>query len=75
MPYEQKDNQGILFKNDRKKSENSPDWTGNAKVNGTEYFMSAWVKNGKNGKFLSFAFSSKEDRQYDQRNDDDDLPI
>ena len=55
--FEQKDNSGTLFKNDRKESPNQPDYTGNCLVNGKAMRMAAWIKEGKNGKFMSFSFS------------------
>ena len=54
---EQKDNSGVLFKNDYKDADNKPDYKGKCKVNGVEMEMSAWIKQGQNGKFMSFAFS------------------
>ena len=55
--FEQKDNSGTLFKNDRKESPNQPDYTGSCLVNGKGMRMAAWIKEGKNGKFMSFSFS------------------
>lgn len=57
---ERRDNSGILFKNDRKKSDGHPDYTGNCTINGVNYFMDAWIKDGAKGKFMSFAFKPKE---------------
>ncbi len=58
MPYEQRDNSGSLFRNDRKETENHPDYTGKCMVNGEEMRMAAWLKEAKNGtKWMSFSFS------------------
>lgn len=61
MAFEQRDNSGALFRNDRKDKETSPDYTGNALIGGVEYYLSAWLKEGKRGKFFSFAFKPKQE--------------
>ena len=60
MAYEQKDNSGSLFKNDRKESENHPDYTGTVMVGGKLMWISAWIKQGAKGKFMSLAFKAKD---------------
>lgn len=65
MAYEQKDNSGSLFKNDRKQQPNHPDYKGSALIGGQEFWMSAWIKNADNPDkktFMSFAFEPKEAR-------------
>jgi hypothetical protein len=56
MAYELKDNSGSLFKNDKKTEEKHPSMRGECMVNGKKMSVSAWVKEGKNGNFLSLSF-------------------
>ena len=51
---------GVLFKNDRKEKDTHPDYKGSCEINGEEMWMSALLKNGKNGTFMSFSFTPKE---------------
>jgi len=46
-------NSGVLFKNDKKGNEKAPDYKGKLKVGGKDYDLAAWVRQGKNGNFLS----------------------
>lgn len=54
---EQRDNSGVLFRERDKTNERGPDYTGKCMVNGTEMRIAAWIKEGRNGKFMSLAFS------------------
>lgn len=61
MAYEQRDNSGVLFKNDKKQKENQPAYRGEGKIGGIPMWISAWVKVGKSGgKFMSLAFTRKD---------------
>jgi hypothetical protein len=53
-------NSGFLFKNDRKQQEKQPDYTGTLNIEGKDFWLSAWIKEGKTGKFLGLAFSPKD---------------
>jgi hypothetical protein len=64
MAYEQRDNSGSLFKNDKKTSDTHPDYRGTIMINGVEYWLSAWLKVGQSGiKFMSLSAQPKEARQ------------
>lgn len=61
MAFEQRDNSGSLFINDRKEKANQPDRTGRAMIGGKMYWVSGWVKETRDGaKFLSMAFTLDE---------------
>jgi hypothetical protein len=59
MAYVPKEGSGSLFKNDRKTTETHPDYTGSIMVNGREHYLSAWVKEGKKGKFFSVSIGKE----------------
>ena len=62
MAYELKDNSGSLFKNDKREKDTHPHAKGTVMVGGVEYWVSAWTKDGRDGKFQSLAFTPKEPR-------------
>lgn len=56
-------NRGALFKNDRKEKDSHPDWNGSINVEGVDYYLNAWVKDGKKGKFFSLSIKPKGERK------------
>ena len=51
-------NRGILFQEQDKKTDKSPDYTGKLNVEGKEYRLAGWKRQSKNGKpFLSLSIS------------------
>lgn len=63
MAYEQKDNSGSLFKNDRREKDTHPHAKGSALIGGVEYWVSAWTKEARDGsKYQSLSFTVKEPR-------------
>lgn len=81
-------NTGMLSRNEHKEQPNHPDYSGFVNVDGVEYWLSGWVKEGKAGgkmegkKFFSLSLRRK-DSQAPQRQapapqsspDDSDVPF
>lgn len=64
MSYEQKDNDLVLFKNDKKESDKHPDYKGGGMVNGVEVWLSAWINKSKDGKtYMSLKTQNKQEVQ------------
>ena len=59
--YEQKDNSGALFVNDKREKETQPNATGSAMIGGVEYWVSAWTNTSSKGtKYQSLKFERKD---------------
>lgn len=65
MAYEPRDGSGSLFKNDRKEKDTHPDYRGDIQIDGKSFWLSAWIKEGAKGKFMSLSAQPKE-KQGDQ---------
>ena len=64
MSYEQKDNDLVLFKNDKKETDKHPDYKGSGMVNGVEVWLSAWINKSKDGKvYMSLKTQNKQEVQ------------
>jgi hypothetical protein len=60
MAYEQQNNSGAVFVNDRKEKDTHPDRAGSATIDGVGYWVSGWLKKTKDGQpYLSLAFKPK----------------
>jgi uncharacterized protein (DUF736 family) len=56
----QKNNEGVLFLNEKKESDTHPDFKGNATIDGVEYWLSSWKNKSKDGKpYISIKLSAK----------------
>lgn len=51
---------GSLSRNKRKEKDSHPDMSGSCLIEGVEYWISGWVKQGDNGSWLSLAFKPKD---------------
>ena len=70
------DNSGILGKNLRKTSDSHPEYTGSITVEGKEFWLNGWVKEGAKGKFFSLALKPKEETKPEpKRMVDADVPF
>ena len=59
--FQQKELSGSIFKNQRKDGASQPDYRGDAKIDGVDYWLSGWIKETRAGdKFLSLAFTAKD---------------
>jgi len=77
---EKRDNSGALFKAKDNTNPNWPQYDGSCSIDGREYWISAWVKEGKSGKFFSLAFKPKDAAKstpapVKQAAADDDIPF
>jgi hypothetical protein len=83
VAYEQRDMSGTLFRNEKGDNDRRPDYTGKALIDGEEYRIAAWVKEGRGGKkFLSLSFSeprendgSSRERDRGSCSEDEDIPF
>lgn len=62
MAYEQKPNTGSLFKAKERATDRHPEYTGSINVDGKDYWLSAWVKEGQTQKFFSLAVKPKDEK-------------
>lgn len=60
--FELKENSGNLFRNDKGDNEKRPDYRGEIKVDGVLYSLSAWIRDGAKGKFMSLSLTPKEEQ-------------
>lgn len=67
-------NRWTLNKNDRKEKETHPDYKGSLNLDGVDYWLDGWIKDGANGKFISGTLKAK-DVQRDTDDRGQTLPV
>jgi len=91
MPDYDNTNRGSIWKNEKKETDNHPDFNGSLDVNGVEYWVSAWLRKpdaNPKAPALNFSIKPKEQQQGQQaagaatgaaagtaQNFDDDIPF
>jgi hypothetical protein len=61
MAYEQKDNSGSLFKNDKREKDTHANARGSAMIDGVHYWVDAWTNTAQSGdKYQSLKFKRKD---------------
>jgi hypothetical protein len=69
MPQYDNTNSGLLAKNKRKEKDTHPDYSGSINVGGVEYWLSGWIKTGKESsklageKFFSLSVRPKDEQR------------
>ena len=64
MAFEQKDNSGSIWVNERKDQDTHPDRTGTARIDGADYWVNGWLRKTQDGKhYLSLSFREKQGQQ------------
>jgi hypothetical protein len=60
--FQHKPGRFSLFKNDRREKETQPQYKGDGKMpDGTDVWVSAWLEEGKNGKYFSCSMQLKDE--------------
>jgi hypothetical protein len=76
MAYEPKPGDFTLFKNDKEGNEKRPDYTGNGLgLDGSKIKVSAWIKQGKSGKFMSCRFQPLTGETSKKKDEDGEIPF
>jgi hypothetical protein len=59
-------NSGALFRNDKAGNEKRPDYKGSLNIDGVDYWLSAWLRDKKDGsgKYMSLKAERKEQPQH-----------
>jgi len=71
VAYEEKENSGVLFPNDRKEKGTHPDYRGHGNYDGVEFDIAGWKKLSKDGKpRLSLSFKEAYKKPQPAQSDD-----
>ena len=73
MSYEQKDNEGSLFRNDKEGNPKRPDFKGTIRIAGIDYWLSGWNNAPRDGKkgYMALKAQPKEGQENKENTDVD----
>jgi len=67
---------GSISKNKKKEKDVHPDYRGSAMIGGVEHWISGWVNEGSDGKYLGLKFQQKDgEARPAKTNNDEDVPF
>jgi hypothetical protein len=66
---------GSISKNKKKEKDAHPDYRGSATIGGIDYWVSGWVNEGSDGKYLGLKFQQKDGESKPVKDDDSDIPF
>ena len=69
------ENTGILFKNDVGDNPKRPAYKGKIDVDGKEYQLAGWLREGKNGQFISLKIDDKAAAKPAAKEETDEIPF
>ncbi len=67
MAFEHKENTATVFENDKKSSDNQPDFTGKGKVDGAMKEFALWKRETKGGKTMLFVKWSEPQEKFQSK--------
>jgi hypothetical protein len=67
MAFETREGQGALFVNDRKETEQQPDYRGNVRIGGVLYRLSGWRRDSNGKRWLSLAIDQRTEKAQEPR--------
>ena len=69
MGFEIRENSGTLHKNTRREKDTHPNLRGECLIDGVAYWVDAWTKDARSGKWLSLSFKRKDSKQEEPARD------
>lgn len=62
-------NRWTLFKNENRATDKHPEYSGTLNVDGVEFWLNGWIKEGRKGKFFSGSIKRKDNQMANLRDE------